>query len=232
VPEITVTVTPIADIAAGARVTAAIWSAGFDHAALVAAGRSRADAKDFRMRNVATGDVQLSAVNGANTATCTVEFILVGAITAPTADGNYRLGFGDLGWTVTRVVASGVSDISIGDATVAASVPALTLPAPSFGLPTAKEYDRAVIPYPESLVVRERLLSESPRNRYDLVWRDANPEDWYTIRAWAAATKGGAGTGSTAFGIGTVKMVPGTLALTQDTKGRYQAAMSVRTVNA
>lgn len=196
------------------------WGAvSFDHAALVTAGRSRADGLDFYMRHtVSTEPVWIKGRTGLNTATATVTFC---AITNG-VDANYRLGFGDLGAQVDR--AGGGAAAASGSVT-SASVPELTLPAPSHALTAVKRYRRA-----ESAgggVYRRRDLNENPQWVYLPAWRNIPPEDWYEIRAWVAASRGGAGIGSFAWASGNYRPLPGTLSLTKDSAGEYHAGLEL-----
>jgi hypothetical protein len=219
VAEITLTVS-------GSVGFAPTWGVTFDHAALVTAGRSRADAKDIYVRHTASGAIDLKAVVGANTATCSVDFI---ATTNTVGDTGYRIGFGDLGWQDSRVVAGAYS--YVGSVT-AASVPTLVLPAPGYVLERASLFDSAAMGYPASLSPRYRSLSDNERERVTINWANVTAEDWYEIRAFVRAQVGGASTFTAPAWLGTTlySIVPGSYSGEQFSRRGYRASLTVESV--
>jgi hypothetical protein len=216
VAEITLTVSGVVG-------SAPTWGVTFDHAALVTAGRSRADGADFYVRHTTTGPLVLKGITGANTATCSVDFL---ATTATVGDTGYRLGFGDLGWQTSRVVGGAYAYLGT---LATASVPALTLPEPGFVMGEQTTYSVAEIAYPDSVTTRRRALSEHGLTRRDLAWANVSPEDWYEIRAFVAAQKGGASsfTAPAWLGSGTWRVLPGSFSAEQFSRRGYRAALSV-----
>ena len=192
-PEITITLTVTAGtVNAGEWVLGGSWSAGFDHAALVTALRSRADAKDFRLHHTTAGRISEFAITGANTTACKIAW-------NPTADygvgtnAGFRLIFGDLGaqTTVTSVTGAGTA----ATISVAASVPALALPAPGFPLERIEVADVVGIPWGASLTTRTARQNHNDRKIYRCRWAPGiTAEDWYAIRAVVNSTLGPAGT--------------------------------------
>ena len=83
--------------------------------ALVAALRSRSDAKDFRLRHQATGASVALNITGVNTTACKVTFLLAAAIAAPGSD-TYILTTGDLRNSAspfTTITGTGVGAASL-----------------------------------------------------------------------------------------------------------------------
>lgn len=234
--EITITLTPSGDVMNGSHMTSASWASGFDHAALVTAGRSRADAYDFWMYHATGGGAQqgglcqIVSVAGANTASCKVGFLTKVDLLSPYADAGYRLVFGDLGQQTSRAIASGLSDP--GTVAVSASVPALTLPTPSHAVTRSVRYRRGEHLYSDSVVTRRRDYNESPLTVLACEWRDPTPEDWYAVRAWHDAALGGAVYGSLAWESGDWRPLPGSLALSQNGRGSLYARLEVEGVPA
>lgn len=191
-PEITITLTVTAGtVNAGEWVLGGSWSAGFDHAALVTALRSRSDAKDFRLHHTGHGRIPSFAVSGANTTNCRISWESV--IDATGVDAGYRLFFGDLGaqTTVTSVTGAGTA----ATISVAASVPALALPAPGFPLERIEVADVVGIPWGASLTTRTARQNHNDRKIYRCRWAPGiTAEDWYAIRAVVNSTLGPAGT--------------------------------------
>lgn len=221
-PEITVTAAQaVAGSAVGDLVSASI--SGFDHAALVAAGRSRADAADFRLRHITLGPVPFVSVVGANTSACYVTFNFVAAL-APLddADDGYRLGFGDLGWTISRATA--VAGPSPGLATATYSVPALTLPDPGYDL---TEVVRHNVREFATLVSRATLLDEFPAQGLRVQWRNASGETAYTVRAVVASIKGA---GTFDYGGFTYRLVPGSLSCEQISAIAWNVSLEMENV--
>jgi len=202
------------------------WGAvSFDHAALVAAGRSRADGLDFYMRHTGGATVWIKGRTGLNTATATVTFIAVGA----GVDSGYRLGFGDLGWQTDR--AGGPASSTSGSVTTA-SVPAVTLPAPGFVVERTQVRDAWSIEFPDTLSPRARAASENERETVSVTWANVSPEDWYEIRAFLRAQAGGASTFTAPawLGSGTWAIVPGSYSGDQFSRRGYRASLAVESV--
>ncbi len=178
------TVTASTDLTAGQAVQASNWAAGFDHAALVAALRSRSDAKDFRLRHQATGASVALNITGANTTACKVMFLLAAAISAPGSD-TYILTTGDL-----RNSASPFSTITgagVGAASLAVTAAALPVPGLPFG-----RHDVFDVINSDGSSSRRGLASENGRAKYRLRYAAVSPEDWYELRAIWNSSRGAA----------------------------------------
>lgn len=223
--------------AAGAYCDGTAWGAvSFNHAALVSAGRSRADGFDFWLRHTGTGLVPIVAVTGANTAACRVLFNLAAAVNAGATDSAYRLVFGDLGWHASRAVgAAGTSAPSLS--AVSASVPDLTLPPPARPVEMAKIYDVDELLASENRVGRRRVRNQNPRRVASIEWRYPSAEDAYEVRAWHDAQRGGAGSAAvpawlTDLGfdpaITRCQAAPNSLVLRQDSRRKYTVRLVVR----
>lgn len=225
--EITVTVTGGLDGASqGAQ---AVVQTGFDHAALVAAGRSRADGLDFWMRHTTFGAVSAWGVIGLDTSACKVFFNIVQSVASGSAtDDGYRLVFGDLGIRDSRLNATPGTEQPGGVVTY--SVPSLTLPPPSFPMTQVSAYETKAVAYPDFAVFRRADLNENRRTFVQAEWRDISPEDWYEIRAVVRASRGGVGTVSPSWLSGSYRVRPGTPSFTQDTKGKFSASMELEQV--
>lgn len=200
----------------------------FDHAALVSAGRSRADGYDFGMYHATLGPVRMIGVVGVNTASCYVEFI---ALSSTPSDDGYRLRFGDLGWHASRVDAVVVAMAGTVDAV---DVPAIALPAPSRPLETIRVYDVDELRGPAHMARRRRLRNQTPRRIAAVEWRRCSPEDFYAIRAWTDAHAGGAGSiavpswlVSRGFDAVACRAVPGSLELSQESRRQYSARLVI-----
>lgn len=176
------------------QVPAARWTAGFDHAALVAAGRSRADGNDLRMVHLVFGPVGIVSASGLNTSDCRIVFRAEVTVNAGNSDGQYRVIFGDLGATTPTWGASTVGTAP-ADATVTASaVPAVTLPSPGFPLERNDDPDSDGLGYPDTNSPRWSLRNQNDRPALTLHYQNIMPEDWYELRAFVRAKRGGAST--------------------------------------
>lgn len=197
-------------------------TAQFDHAALVAAHRSRADGYDFAMYHTTYGYVRMIGTHDLNTSAAVVEFV---APVTSTNDSGYRLVFGDLGQTTSRVSAVVVG--TLGDVT-AITIPAVALPAPAHALTSVLVQDRADLAYPDALAPRRRDWNENTRYRYVAEWRGIPPEDWYEIRAWVRAHAGGA-TGSAVSWCDSrvMRLVPGSFSMSQESAAHYSASLTL-----
>ncbi len=178
------TVTASTDLTAGQAVQASSWVAGFDHAALVAALRSRSDAKDFRLRHQATGASVALNITGVNTTACKVMFLLAAAISAPVSD-TYILTTGDL-----RNSASPFSTITgagVGAASLA--VTAAALPVPGFPFERFDVYD---VLNSAGQSFRRNTISENGRAKYRCQYPALKPDEWYELRAIWNSSRGAA----------------------------------------
>lgn len=192
-PQLTLSVTAVTQINAGmVFASAAQWTVGFDHAALVAAKRSRADGYDILMRHTELGLVTVVGQTGLNTSSCTIEFIIAATIAAGTSDGKYRIHFGDLGATLPMLGAGGVAAPLDATATPGA-VPAVALPSCGFSLVRTDSPDTDELPYPDFASPRAAARNQNDRATFQLAWPAISPEDWYEARAFFRAYKGGAG---------------------------------------
>lgn len=222
--EISVTATCGID-AAGAGTQCGFSAASLDHAALVAAGRSRADGYDLWMYHVTLGPVGIFSVTGANTATCVVAFNTVAAMASGSSDTGYRIVFGDLGRLTQTLATPGTVFATVFTSTY--SVPSITLPPPSFPMTQVSAYETKAVAYPDFAVFRRADLNENRRTFVQAEWRDISPEDWYEIRAVVRASRGGVGTVSPSWLTGSFRVRPGTPSFTQDTKGKFSAALEL-----
>lgn len=220
-PEITVTVTyGVSPVVVGNLVEVGVGD-GFDHAALVTALRSRADAADFRLRHVTLGPVPFVSVAGANTSDCRISFNLLDA--GPTTDSGYRLGFGDLGWTISRATAAAGAGPTDTTAAVT-SVPDLVLPPPGYDL---TEVVRHNVREFATLVSRATVLDEFPAQTLRMQWRNASGETAYTVRAVVAASKGA---GTFDYGGFTFRLVPGSFSCEQISAIAWNVSLEMENV--
>ena len=224
-PEIALTVSDLTsfDRAVGDYVAAADWSAGFDHAALVAARRSRPDAKDLTLRHTATGFVRIVAVTGANTADCRVGFNLAASILGSMGDNRYRLGFGDLGKSFQTTTSAGGVGPGVC-AVAAAAAPALALPAYGYDLTEIIDYG---VRESSALVTRRATLHEYPVQRLRLNYPACDGTTAYTIRAWLESVRGAGLLNIAGFDY---RYVPGSLDWEQRTAADYRVALEVESV--
>ena len=219
--EITLTVTDVTTFnrSAGELVVVGDWTDGFDHAALVAARRSRSDAKDMWIRHTTAGFVPIVSIAGANTSACKVSFNLAAGILGSMGDANYRLVFGDLGRNFQTTTAAGTG--SGGSVAVAdGSVPALTLPA-TYGFPLTEVNDYGVREFGQ----RRGTWHENTQQTLSLRYAAASGETAYEIRALIESTRG-AGT-FTVSGFDYV-YVPGSLSWVQTSAVNYDVSLEIR----
>lgn len=210
------------------RLSIGRWSAGFDHAALVAAKRSRADGYDLRMYHLTQGAVPVASISGANTADCRLVFNTVTTLAPSASDANYRVIFGDMGATLPTYAGLIAEDLSSSVTPIA--VPALTLPTPGFSLDREDDHDVDEIGYPEVLSPRVSLRNQNDRPEFTINWRNISAEDWYEIRAFWNAYKGGAGywnPPSWLSSTATERFRCVSLTATQHTRLSFSAAMVV-----
>jgi hypothetical protein len=194
-PSIPLTITAgVNPIIVGNRIEASYYSAGFDHAALVAAYRSRADGYDLYMRHATAGAVTLISLSGANTSNCRVVFVAAFALAPAGVDAGYSIIFGNLGATLPTYGAGlvGVIDASV----TPGAVPAVALPSPGFPLDRSDDQDADGTGYPETLSPRWQLRNQNDRPVFTLQYANISPEEWYEIRAFKRAKRGGASTWS------------------------------------
>lgn len=218
-------------IAAGTTVDAN--AAIFDHAAMVTALTSRSDGFDLVMLDESGNVVPLVGLANANTATGRLKF----NVTTSFANGvtlNYTLHHGNLGRQVDPFTAS-VS----GAANVAcvATFASASLPVPSFSMESA--YDRRIdaARYPDTLSTRANYRRNPPRATYRLRWDAIDPAEWYEIRAFLHAQRGGASsfdsaTYATFLPSATYCVRPGSASFSQASRTRFSAEMTVDEVAA
>ncbi|MEY2741855.1 MAG: hypothetical protein RIS21_223, partial [Planctomycetota bacterium] len=159
----------------------------FDHAALVTSLQSRADGYDFRLTDSAGKVAGLVSLANANTATARLRFNLIDNL----ANGGtvvYTLAHGNLGKQVSPFTATASGDAAVGMAIAWAS-PAL--PVPSFPLGYALPRIADESSYPEALSVRVNYRNNTPRRRYAISWASITADEWYEIRAFLYAQRGG-----------------------------------------
>lgn len=197
-------------------------SAGFDHAALVTALRSRADGADLRLRHVTLGAVPFCNAFAVNTTACYVTFNLVAALGAFATDNGYRLGFGDIGHTVSRATAAAGPFPNSTESTY--SVPALVLPPPGYDL---TEVVRHNVREFSTLVSRATVLDEFPAQTLRMQWRNASGETAYTVRAVVASIKGA---GTFDYGGFTFRLVPGSFACEQVSSMSWNVSLEMENV--
>ncbi len=191
---------------------------GFDHMALVAARRSRADGKDWSMWHTTYGAVQLTAVAFPNTTGAYPRFNLVAALGAFGTDDGYRLRFGDLGKNMQTLSAAGSTTPLV--VTDSFTVPALTLPA-TYGFPLTEVNDYGVREFGQ----RRGTWHENTQQTLSLRYAAASGETAYEIRALIESTHG-AGT-FTVSGFDYV-YVPGSLSWVQTSAVNYDVSLEIR----
>jgi len=206
------------------------WPAGFDHAALVDAKRSRADGADLYLYHTTKGPVPFVSALSLDSSSTRLRFNLVQTIQGSQNDNGYRIVFGDLGWQTSRATAA--ADITTTTLNVVASVPAVNLPEPSFTHAETVAFNVRSVEYPDFAVTRSAVTSPIALKQFQCDWRAISPEDWYEIRAWVFASKGGAGAMSPPTWMNTtmsyVRPMPGTLSMRQNTKTDYEASLIVQ----
>ena len=231
--ELTINVTADASaLITGTYVTTGYWSGGLDHAALVTASRSRADAYDAWLYRVGTSTtVGMVAVSGANSTALKIGFNLVAQINAFATDSSYRLVFGDLGQQVSRFTAAAGSGATDAPVVVAAVASAVSLPAPGFPLGETRLYDVREATYPEAQVTRRGRTNGNARRRFSCRWTAVSAEDWYEVRAFLRAQKGGASSFTAPSwlngGSGTFQIVPDSVTLTQESRRSFMAEATI-----
>lgn len=178
-----------ADVGAGAKWSSAEWSSLIDHGALVSAKRSRADGYDFRLQyegvNIPFNAFALTSSG------CYLEFNNPVGISAP---GFIRLDLiaGDLG-AQTSPFSTITGIAPTGSATVVPTISAMSLPRPGFPLDRTMPHAVVEDAFPESPVVLRRAQNENAGKEWRVQWRNLLPDEWYTIRAFADAVRGTAG---------------------------------------
>lgn len=225
-PELTLTVGDVTTFnrAVGDYVAPADWVAGFDHAALVAAYRSRADGKDLRVRHTTAGPVPLVTITGLNSTNCRIGFNLVAGILGSMGDTAYRVGFGDLGANLQSFVAAGAFGPGVCLAT-AGSVPAPALPDPGYDLTEVMAH--GVRAFDTGLQGRTATLHEHDGQVLRAQWRGASGETAYEIRAVLAATKGA---GTFTYAGYTYRLVPGSFSMEQTSSVSWNVSLSMENV--
>lgn len=185
-----VTITAIgADIANGELLDVRHW-VPFDHAALVAAGRSRADGYDLRLYSQSLARIVRGTVVDPNTAACYIEFDYAGpTIGSPGTSTDYLLLCGDLGWQIDpQAVPSGAAAL---DASVeVGAFSALTCPAPDIDWTIDHIY---AVDSMSGLTPRRSRRHENVRVRGSFTFSNLLPDEWHQLRAWIASKYGGAG---------------------------------------
>lgn len=177
------------------------------------------------MYHTTAGPIGVASVQGANTSTCKVLFPLYAALSSGGSDSGYRLVFGDLGRTEQTLT---VDYLLVSSPYVLTySVPALTLPPPSFPLTQVSAYETKAVEYPDFAVFRRADLNENRRTFVQAEWRDISPEDWYEIRAVVRSSRGGVGTVAPSWLTGSYRVRPGTPSFTQSTAQKYAASLEL-----
>lgn len=223
--ELTLTVSDLTsfDRAVGDYVAAADWVAGFDHAALVAAKRSRADAKDLWLRHTTAGLVQVVAVTGANTTDCRVGFNLARAILGSMGDNGYRLGFGDLGRNFQTTHAAGAVGPGVC-AVTAGAAPAVALPNYGYDLTEVITYG---VRESRAEVLRMATLHEHAGQRLRLSYRNVDGTTAYEVRALLESVKYAGTLTLSGFNY---RYVPGSLEWEQFSANGYHVALEIDAV--
>lgn len=203
---------------AAAGINVSDTTVGFDHAALVAARRSRADGKDWSMWHTTYGAVPLTSVAFPNTTAAYPRFNLVASLGAFGTDDGYRLRFGDLGKNMQTLSAAGSTTPLVE--TDSFTVPALTLPA-TYGFPLTEVNDYGVREFGQ----RRGTWHENTQQTLSLRYAAASGETAYEIRALIESTRG-AGT-FTVSGFDYV-YVPGSLSWVQTSAVNYDVSLEIR----
>lgn len=203
---------------AGINVSSTV--AGFDHAALVAARRSRADAKDWSMWHTTYGAVPLTGVGFANTTGAYPIFNLVAALGAFGTDDGYRLRFGDLGKNMQMLSAAGSTTPLV--VTDSFTVPALTLPA-TYGFPLTEVNDYGVREFGQ----RRATWHENTQQTLSLRYAAASGETAYEIRALIESTHGAGTFSVSGFDY---RYVPGSLSWVQTSAVNYDVSLDIELV--
>jgi len=225
----------IKGIDGGSIITYSAWPAGFDHASLVTAKRSRADGFDFALWYQGYGYLPLVSIRNPNTAACALSFVTYPyADIAPSGvDKLYWLMIGNLGAQVDPTVSTSATAPS-GTPSVTAVASTLTLPNPGFPLSYDQLDDVAEAPYPEFRTPHRRSTNENRRKVYSLTWSNISPTDWYEIRAFLLAQRGGASsftdTVAAFLPAGSYRIVPGSADFTQSSRGDFKASLQVEEV--
>jgi len=202
----------------------------FDHAALVTSLQSRADGYDFRLTDSAGKVAGLVSLANANTATARLRFNLIDTL----ANGGtvvYTLAHGNLGRQVSPYTATASGDAAVGMAIAWAS-PALPVPSFPLGFALPRIADESA--YPEALSVRVNYRNNTPRRRYAISWASITADEWYEIRAFLYAQRGGSYTftesSATFLDSGTYAVVPNTASFNQSSRLGFAASFEVEEV--
>ena len=172
-------------LTAGQVIPTTDWLAGFDHAALVTALRSRADGFDFRLRHTATGSAVAMNISGANTTACKIAITLAANI-ADTQSDFYTLTTGDLRVRPTPFTSlTGTANCS-----PEVTITAAALPTPGFPLERFDVYDTVRM---DGLTHRTGRRSQNGRAKYRCNYTNISGEDWYELRALVYSVRGAAG---------------------------------------
>lgn len=215
------TVTVTAGVGGAAVGDAVFTSAtGFDHMALVAALRSRADGRDFWLYHTTAGRVANFAAFALNTTAAYLTFDVMAALAPAATDNGYRLVFGDLTRSVDRFNAPSGSSAAGAEY----SVPALALPSPGYDVTDTIEYGVRRF---STLVERTALLNEYGRQRIRLQWRACSGETAHEIRAVVAAARGA---GKIAFLGFDYVLVPGSFAWEQLSALHFNVSLELESV--
>lgn len=173
------------DLAEGVVIPTTDWLAGFDHAALVTALRSRADGFDFRLRHTATGRAVAMNISGANTTACKLAITLAANILGTQSD-YYTLTTGDL-----RVRQTPFSSLTgTANCSPSVAIAAAALPTPGFPLERFDVYDTVRM---DGLSHRTGRRSQNGRAKYRCNYTNISGEDWYELRALVYSVRGAAG---------------------------------------
>lgn len=225
---VTLSNTSGSSIAAGTTVDTN--SLPFNHASLVTALQSRADGYDLRLLDANGKAAGLVSLANANTATARLRFNL----TATLANGGtavYTLEHGNLGRQVSPFTATASGDAAVGMAISWAS-PALPVPSFPLGFTFPRITDENA--YPEALSVRVNYRNNTPRRRYAMAWASITPEEWYEIRAFVYAQRGGSSSfteaAATFLDAGTYSVTPGTASFNQSSRLGFAAQLEVEEV--
>jgi len=202
----------------------------FDHSALVSSYQSRADGYDLVLLDPQGRTVPLVGLASPNTSTTRIRFNL----TQTLANGStvvYTLRFGNLGLQTNTYTATASGDAAVGMA-IAWSSPALPIPSFPLGFALPRIVDENA--YPDSLSVRTGYRNNTPRRRYALSWAAISPDEWYELRAFLYAQRGGASTfteaSATFLDVGTYAIVPDTATFNQTSRLGFSASFEVEEV--
>lgn len=200
----------------------------FDHSALVEGLMSRADGFDLILRDEIGGTVPICSIANLNATNCRIIFNLTNSGLGVGQLKTYTLEHGDLGKQIDQTGAT-----PAGSANVACVVTFEdpVLPDPSFPMGDVLGRGSDESPYPSTLSPRVNYRNNTPYTAYSLEWANISALEWYEIRAFVHAQRGGAfdftSAAASFLPAGTYVMRPGSARFNQSSRTGFAASLEV-----